>query len=127
MPGGAFGYGLGDKILNLYKEHRVLEKFITSKAGVVTGKDDYFIRNWSEVKYNEITFIPKAGKLYKYTLFSKGGTFDRWYGNAQHVIKLRELWDDEKTNKSVRRGDRDYYFRRGIGWSQMGGGVDKID
>ena len=125
MPGGAFGYGLGDKILGLYKENSILEKFVTSKAGVVTGKDDYFIRHWSEIKYNEIAFTPERGQLYKYTLFSKGGTFDRWYGNAQHVIKLYDLWDDGKTNKSVRRGDRDYYFRRGIGWSQMGGGVDK--
>ncbi|QUO21492.1 BREX-1 system adenine-specific DNA-methyltransferase PglX [Clostridiaceae bacterium Marseille-Q4143] len=125
MPGGAFGYGLGDKILGLYKENSILEKFVTSKAGVVTGKDDYFIRHWSEIRYDEITFMPDRGQIYKYTLFSKGGTFDRWYGNDQYVIKLKDLWDDRKTNKSVRRGDRDYYFRRGIGWSQMGGGVDK--
>ena len=125
MPGGAFGYGLGNKILNLYKKNSILENFITSKAGVVTGKDDYFIRNWFEIRYDEITFTPERGQLYKYALFSKGGTFDRWYGNAQHVISLEELWDDRKTNKSVRRGDRDYYFRKGIGWSQMGGGVDK--
>lgn len=125
MPSGAFGYGLGKKILGLYKVNSILEKFVTSKAGVVTGKDDYFIRHWSEVKCDEIEFIPERGRLYKYTLFSKGGTFDRWYGNAQHVIKLADLWDDGKINKSVRRGDRDYYFRRGIGWSQMGGGIDK--
>lgn len=125
MPGGAFGYKLGDRILDLYKKNSILEKFITSKAGVVTGKDDYFVRNWSEVRYDEITFTPERGKIYKYTLFSKGGTFNRWYGNAQHIIKLEDLWDNRKTNKSVRRGDREYYFRRGIGWSQMGGGVDK--
>lgn len=35
------------------------------------------------------------------------------------------MWDDKLTNKSVRRGDINYYYKRGIGWSQMGGGVNK--
>ena len=125
IPGGAFGYSLSNSILDMYRRKNILEHYVISKAGVVTGADEYFTKHWSEIDYTKIEFKPQHGCLYEYTLFSRGGTFDKWYGNSQHVIRLIDLWDDSKTNKSVRRGDRDFYFLRGIGWSQMGGGVDK--
>ena len=51
---------------------------------------------------------------------SKGGSARRFYGNYEYVIKLRDLWNPSKTNASVRRGDADYYFKKAIGWSQVG-------
>ena len=125
IPGKAFGYGLSQEILYLYKNKKTLSDYGTTKAGIVTGEDDYFVRYWYEVKFEDITFRPSKGKLYKYVLFSKGGTFSKWYGNTQNVLRLRDLYDESKVNKSVRRGDAEYYFSKGIGWSQMGGGVNK--
>ena len=125
IPCHAFGYALSEKVINLYESGKILDKYGVSKAGVVTGADDVFVRFWFEVDNNEITYLPEARRLYKYVLFSKGGTFNKWYGNSQNVLRLEDMWDDNKTNKSVRRGDVDFYYRRGIGWSQMGGGVHK--
>lgn len=125
IPGHAFGYSLSDEVVNLYKENIFLSKYGISKAGVVTGADNKFVKYWFEVSKDDITFTPTTNELYKYVLFSKGGTFNKWYGNAQNILSLIDLWDDTKTNKSVRRGDREFYYRRGIGWSQMGGGVNK--
>lgn len=125
IPGKAFGYALPQEILNLYKDGKTLSNYGFTKAGIVTGEDDFFVRYWYEVKIEDITFIPLKGNLYKYVLFSKGGSFSKWYGNAQNVLKLQDLYDDSKVNKSVRRGDTKYYYCKGIGWSQMGGGVNK--
>ncbi len=125
IPGNAFGYALSNKIIALYEQNQTLNNFGVTKAGIVTGADDYFVNYWYEVNINDITFMPNANELYKYVLFSKGGTFSKWYGNAQNVLKLEDMYDETKTNKSVRRGDRDYYYKKGIGWSQMGGGVNK--
>lgn len=125
LPGKAFGYSLSKVILELYKSEQFLKKYGDAKAGIVTGDDDYFVRHWYEISFNEICFNPQALKKYKYVLFSKGGTFFKWYGNNEFVLKLNDLWDDKKTNKSVRRGDINYYYKRCIGWSQMGGGVNK--
>ena len=125
IPGHAFGYSLSDVVINLYKENAFLNKHGISKAGVVTGADDIFVKYWFEVLKDDITFNPTPNNLYKYVPFSKGGTFNKWYGNSQNILSLIDMWDDTKTNKSVRRGDRDFYYRRGIGWSQMGGGVNK--
>lgn len=125
IPGHAFGYALSNKVIKMYEQNQVLSNFGVSKAGVVTGADDYFVRYWYEIDLSDITFNPSFSELYKYVLFSKGGTFFKWYGNAQNVLKLQDMYDDTKTNKSVRRGDRDFYYKKGIGWSQMGGGVNK--
>lgn len=125
IPGHAFGYSLSKRTLELFENNQQLKNFGTTRAGVVTGADDKFVRYWFEPDYRDITFDPQPEELYKYVLFSKGGTFTRWYGNAQNVLKLTDMWDDTKTNKSVRRGDRSFYYKKGIGWSQMGGGTNK--
>lgn len=125
IPGNAFGYLLSNKVIELYNNGDTLNKYGVTKAGVVTGSDPDFVRNWFEVDINDITFKPNSNVLYKYVLFSKGGTFNKWYGNSQNVLLLSDMWDDKKTNKSVRRGDINFYYKRGIGWSQMGGGVNK--
>lgn len=125
IPGNAFGYSLSNRVIELYNNGNTLNKFGVTKAGVVTGSDPDFVRKWFEVNIEDITFKPNPNVLYKYVLFSKGGTFSKWYGNSQNVLLLSDMWDDNKTNKSVRRGDINFYYKRGIGWSQMGGGVNK--
>lgn len=126
IPSHVFGYSLSDKVIELYKKNNVLDNYGITKAGVVTGKDNYFVRLWYEVNNNQITYNPENTSIHKYVLFSRGGTFNKWYGNSQYVLKLADMWDDTKTNKSVRRGDVDYYYKRGIGWSQMAGGFNKV-
>ena len=119
IPGVPIGYWVSSKLIQLFKEDRVGNQAI-SKAGVVTGDDKYFVRNWFEVSYPDICFIPNdTSVFYKYHPFCKGGSSRRYYGNFEYVIKLKDLWDDRLCNKSVRRGDREAYFRKGIGWSQI--------
>lgn len=97
-----------------------IKNFSISKAGVVTGNDKYFVRFWFEINYEDIIFHPNLSDSYgKYHIFNKGGFFRKYYGNNEYVIRLKDLYDDTKCNKSVRRGDKDYYFKKGIGWSQI--------
>ena len=51
---------------------------------------------------------------------AKGGSARRFYGNYEYVIKLKDFYDPDKYNVSIRRGDQDYYFKKAIGWSQVG-------
>ena len=60
IPGKAFGYALPQEILNLYKDGKTLSNYGFTKAGIVTGEDDFFVRYWYEVKIEDITFIPLA-------------------------------------------------------------------
>ena len=112
IPGVPIGYWVSSQLIQLFQEERVGNQVI-SKAGVVTGDDKYFVRNWFEVSYPDICFIPNDASIYyKYHPFCKGGSSRKYYGNYEYVIKLKDLWDDHLCNKSVRRGDREAYFRK---------------
>ena len=99
-----------------------IKDFSKSKAGVVTGNDKYFVRLWHEVNSKDIIFCPNSQEIKnygKYHILQKGGFFRKYFGNNEYVVKLNDLYDESKCNKSVRRGDKDFYFKKGIGWSQV--------
>ncbi|MDD2502613.1 MAG: BREX-1 system adenine-specific DNA-methyltransferase PglX [Clostridia bacterium] len=124
LPNSVYAYSLSSAMRKLcINKAKVGDKFV-SKAGVVTGNDEYFLRYWQEVNY--LKFDSEAvDTSSKYVPFSKGGSFVKWYGNIVYAIKLSDLWNDGKVNKSVRRGDKTAYFKQCIGWSYMGGGNKK--
>lgn len=123
IPSCPVAYWLGSKWLCLFGKDSIND-VATSKAGIVSGDDSYFVRNWHEVNVKDISF--KANSPYsKYHTFQKGGTNRRYYGNNDYVFKLRDLYDEHFYNKSIRRGDEDSYFKKGIGWSYTGSTENK--
>src|SRR5699024_1206999 len=125
VPNLIFAYQLNGKLKKIYLENKFLLDYIDTRAGVVTGDDELFIRFWYEINTRDIELTPKIENKYKYVPFSKGGTFTKWYGNVHNVLRYDYFLDDNKTNKSIRRGDSNCYFKRCIGWSQMAGGAHK--
>ena len=124
LPNSVFAYSLSDAMKALCMDAQKIGNKFVSKAGVVTGKDDYFLRHWFEPNFTEF-YLTAVDTSSKYVPFSKGGSFVKWYGNIVYALKLEDLWNDAKVNKSVRRGDRTAYFQKCIGWSYMGGGNNK--
>lgn len=121
LPGCPVVYWLQEPYFEAIKNNVFIEEYVDKKAGVVTGNDNYFLKLWYETNINDISFLGKSAEEYgKYHVMSKGGGARRFYGNYEYVIKLCDLWNPSKTNVSVRRGDADYYFRKAIGWSQVG-------
>lgn len=119
FPGSVFAYWLPKKIVGAFGKD-IVQDCCTPKAGVVTGNDPFFVRLWHEISFPQVSFQGKED-YEMYHVFQKGGSFRKWYGNYEYVIKLRDFYDEEKWNPSIRRGDADYYFKKGIGWSQVGG------
>jgi len=120
IPGYPIAYWLNEKWLSLFQNDKI-ETVVCSKAGVVTGDDNYYLRLWPEISKEDLRPTKADNKNYsKYHFFQKGGSNRRFYGNNEYVIKLRDLWDPKFDNKSIRRGDEEFYFLRGIGWSYTG-------
>lgn len=122
LPSKIIAYWLSDKFYGIIKNTKSIENYVTSKAGIVTGDDSRFLRLWYETNYYDIQFKYRANvnRYSKYHPISKGGGHRRFYGNNEYVILLNDLWNPNKTNKSVRRGDPDYYFKSAISWSYVG-------
>jgi hypothetical protein len=124
VPQAPIAYWLSERLLNNFEEKSIAE-YVDSKAGVVTGDDNYFIRYWYETKFNDICLSPQENVINKYNLYQKGGPFRRYYGNNLFVIKTKDLFNPDLVGVSVRRGDRNFYFKEGIGWSYVGSNLEK--
>ncbi len=121
FPGDPIVYWLDHKYSLAFENGKTINNFVSRKAGVVTGDDSYFLRLWFEVNYQDIVLLPQTFDEYgKYCIMAKGGGHRRFYGNYEYIIRLKDLWNPLKTNVSVRRGDQNYYFKKAIGWSQVG-------
>lgn len=123
IPGNPVAYWLSDVWFKLFAGPNI-DNIAESKAGIVSGNDNYFVRNWHEVSYNEISFIGCTDYA-KYHPFQKGGTNRRYYGNNDYVFKLSDFWNPQFQNPSIRRGDVNAYFKEAIGWSYTGSTTSK--
>lgn len=118
IPSCPIAYWLTENWFNLFDKESVND-IAVAKAGIVSGDDNFFIKNWYEVSLIDISFI-SSDSYSKYHTFQKGGTNRRNYGNNDYVFRLKDFWDENFYNKSMRRGDEESYFKRCIGWSYTG-------
>lgn len=121
VPGAPLAYWISDNIINSFN-NKDLSSVITTKAGIVTGNNEKFMRLWFEVDFNKVEFNAKDYSEFqklKWVPTHKGGGYRKWYGNLEYIVNIKDIWDDSKVNKSVRRGDVNYYFKEGITWSTL--------
>ena len=123
LPSKVFAYWLSETYVKLF-DNKSISNYFYSKAGIVTGDDDYFLRNWFEINYLNIKFNENKyehSKNQMWVPMNKGGLCRKYYGNNEFVMNIYDLWDNKKTSQSVRRGDKDSYFKEGITWSLISG------
>lgn len=125
IPGMPISYWLSEEMYATFLNKKISD-YTLPKAGVVTGNDSFFVKYWTEVNFNDIVFEQNNnGEYGKYHIFQKGGDFRRWYGNYNYIIALNNLYNPIFDNPSIRKGDREFYFKSGIGWSQIGSNNEK--
>lgn len=123
IPGSPIAFWLNDNWRNIFG-NQYIKDIVDVKAGTVTGNDNYFINLWFEISYQEFTNVDVTKENYnKFEIFQKGGSPRKYYGNYENFIKLSKFYDVKHYNPSIRRGDSDFYFKKGVGWSQIGSGT----
>lgn len=119
IEGAPFAYWMNPKVMDAFGKSQLSEYAVT-KAGIVTGNNDYYLRLWYEISYNEIVFSSHKGdELPKWAPAHKGGGKCRYYGNNEYVMRLADLWNPKYATSNMRRGDLDFYFLEGLTWSTL--------
>ena len=120
IEGSPFVYWMNRDVLETF-ENSNLGDFAETKSGIVTGNNDFFMKLWYEVSYDQITFDSNTGvtNLPKYAPAHKGGGNCRYYGNLNYVMRLNDLWKPSLAKSNMRRGNQDYYFLEGLTWSTL--------
>ncbi len=124
MVDNIIAYWISEKIGYHFSNTHLLGSAADCRQGIATGNNDLFLRFWYEVDFEKIGFnIPNQEQFFEskklFAPYNKGGSFRRWFGNREYVIKM----DDTNYNLLLTMGNhlpsRQYYFQSGITWNDL--------
>ena len=121
IPGTVIAYWIPQNAINLF-DGKKLSDYVTIKSGIVTGNNDYFLKLWHEIPYENIGFNHEHfvdNSNIRWVPMHKGGGYRKHYGLHDYVMNLHDIWEPSKTNVSVRRGEPTFYFKEGLTWSTL--------
>ena len=122
IAGGPISYWVTPELRRAFVENNNVKDIGNPKQGMATGDNNTFLRYWYEVNFANINFFAKNSEDFwnsgkKYARYNKGGSYRKWYGNTDLVIKFSP--DDYKILKSQGNHcpSENYYFRESLTWS----------
>lgn len=123
IPKSPIAYWASEQIKNIFT-NAPLSKYYPVNPGIRTGKDELFLRFWFEVSFNNIQFDLVSSDEMKSDIrwfpLHKGGTFRKWYGNAEHIIDLfRDAEEIKSKSPDFRLREKKWYFRPFVSWSRI--------
>lgn len=127
IPGYTFAYWISSKVRNSFLHPIKLKDVLQPKQGTSTGDDETFVRYWHEPINTHIGFGVKSlnealDSSYHYFPLDKGGSFRKWYGNNEKIIRLDRRAYHELLQIGNHLPSRDLYFLPGLTWSKIASG-----
>lgn len=125
IPGSPITYWISEKTLSDFVDFKYIKHKYKVNKGLSTGKNDLFIRHWTEVAFSRISFHNKnrseaKDKKLRWYPANKGGDFRRWYGDREFVID----WENDgkrlidfKPNSVIRSPDN--FFKPYVSFSKL--------
>ena len=114
IPGTPIAYWIGAGAYGAFKNGISLADVAKTRKGMFTGNNDRFLRFWHEVSSGPI------GADYKF--YSKGGSFRRWYGNRDYVVRWSNDGEEIKAYPGSGNINEDDYFKPCLCWSLITSG-----
>ncbi|MCG9969223.1 BREX-1 system adenine-specific DNA-methyltransferase PglX [Pelotomaculum terephthalicicum JT] len=130
IPGLPIAYELSEKALLPFTKNPVLKDIASPKAGLATGDNISFQRNWFEVAVFSIGFNytdvneTQSGQ-HKWFPCNSGGEFRKWATNNELVVDWQ--YDGKRIRSFInpagklaaRPQNTRYYFKRGLTWNKI--------
>ena len=135
IPGSPIAYWLSARMVKIFAESPTVSKEMITREGMATSNNDLFMRLWSEVSIENISFDSKPyqeeSKLLKrWYPYNKGGSFRRWYGNDFFVVdwqnggkRIKQSIDPCTGRIRSHNYNGKYAFQAGITWSAISSGT----
>lgn len=124
IPGSPVAYWVNEGFIKALEASQSLDSIAYSFQGMITGDNNYYLRLWHEVSKKNTVINMKNSERSRYdnvwVPYNKGGTFRRWYGNNEYLLRLV---NQGKTLTRARTENSAYYFREGVTWSFVTSGT----
>jgi len=134
IPGAPVAYWVSEQILEAFQSGAPLGEIAPTRKGMVTARNDEFLRLWFEVASTKIAFgtvysrddARSSGK--RWFPYIKGGPARRWYGNYLHIVD----WADDGRRLQTERHpvenrvwatnfNLEFIFRPNVNWGDISG------
>ena len=134
IPNNVFGFWLNDNVISTFA-NRELSSLCTTRCGLATGRNDYYIRKWHEVNYSKIgRFMNRTSaqsSQLKWFPYNCAGGFRKWYGFQTDIInwyndgfEMQNTLDPSGKRIWAHNFNLDQIFREHIGWSDITTGAN---
>ena len=112
IPGSPIAYWVSDKIREIFEKNQKLgEVGEAITKGIFTGKNEYFLKLWTEVNFSKI------GRDWK--KYSKAGGNQKWYGLSSYILKWHNDGEEIKSFSGAGLGASKYFGKPHIVWSGL--------
>ena len=117
IPGSPLAYWISKNLRESFRFKKI-GALTVGEGKNVTSDNARFVRFWWEISRSKI------GRTGKWLPYAKGGPFRKWAGNIEHVVD----WSDAarnyyKTHSVARIIPESLWYRDGITWTDVGGGI----
>jgi len=122
IPGSSIIYWASAQVISIFQDSKRLGDVAQFKAGMSTGNNPIFQRNWFEIEERRFAH-PCSGSSgrsdKRWFPCNSGGNFRKWYGNDETVVD----WGNggaliKRYNGSAVRNEG-YYFRDGLTYNKI--------
>ncbi|MEI4516340.1 MULTISPECIES: BREX-1 system adenine-specific DNA-methyltransferase PglX [unclassified Stenotrophomonas] len=125
IPGSPVAYWASKVIIDSFVRLPPLKDFCKPVVGLQTGDNDRFIKDWSEVAFENVefgsVFNGEASKTTRrWFPYTKGGGFRKWYGNNECVVNWQAGGVEVKACASSVVRNSSFYFKPGLSYTNIG-------
>ena len=130
IPGQPIAFSLSKAVISDFANMPSLSEHVELKAGLLTGDNVQFQREWFEVSLcnSDYSCAASGESTARWFPCHSGGDFRKWYGNHEVVVnwqgngaEIRNFKDDSGKLRS-RPQNIQYFFREGITYSKISAG-----
>ncbi len=123
IEGWPFIYWISDGFREKFKG-KALGEYFHPAQGMATSNNERFVRFWWEVEQSKLSI--NIDDNLKWKLYSKGGPFNKWYGNNWTVVnwenngfEIKNFVDDNGRQRSAVRNEH-FYLNKGVTYTASG-------
>ena len=132
IPGSPIAYWVSDEFKRIF-DYESLSQNMNLCAGLATGDNNRFEREWHEIPSQNIFFncqseFESEKDARKWYPCNSGGNYRKWYGNFtcivnwQHNGKELKSFKDNSGKLKSRPQNTSFYFREGATWTKLSSG-----
>lgn len=130
IPGAPVAYWVSQHAFDICTGSQVFEDFATTRAGMITGNNNMFIRLWHEVSWGKVGILLRSrseaiSSKKKWFPYNKGGEYRKWYGNNDYVVNWENdgsymrNFKDSSGKIPAHAFNLEYIFKENVTWSSL--------